>query len=126
MMKQKKIFIVDDSEMFASLLKDKLSSNPSYVISVFDTGEDCIENLFMEPDLVILDFHLNDVYKDAANGLEILEEIKEHDEKVNVIMLSSQEKYSIAAQTISKGAVQYVVKDDKAFENIKLILRDIF
>ncbi len=40
-------------------------------------------------------------------------------------MLSSQERYSIAAQTISKGAEQYVIKDDNAFDNIDKILNEI-
>jgi len=125
-MSQKKIFIVDDNEMFAEMLKDRLSANPSYRISIFNTGEECIKNLYLNPDLIILDYFLNDVYKEAANGLEILGEIKKHNDKIHVIMLSSQEKYTVAAQTISKGAEQYVIKDDDAFDSIGNILRDIF
>lgn len=125
-MTQKKIFIVDDNEMFAEMLKDHLSNNPGYRISVFNTGEDCVKNLYLNPDLIILDYFLNDVYKEAATGLEILEEIKKHDSKVHVIMLSSQEKYTVAAQTISKGAEQYVIKDDDAFKNVSKIIQDIF
>jgi CheY-like chemotaxis protein len=126
MMSQKNIFVVDDNEMFAELVKDHLSNNPSYKISVFNTGEECLKNLYQNPDLIILDFFLNDVYKEAANGLEILEEIKKKLGSVPVIMLSSQGKYGVAAQTISKGAVQYVNKDDDAFANISRILKDIF
>lgn len=125
-MTQKKIFIVDDNEMFAQMLKDHLSNNPNYRISIFNTGEDCVKNLYLNPDLIVLDYFLNDVYKDAATGLEILEEIKKLNNKVHVIMLSSQEKYTVAAQTISKGAEQYVVKDDDAFKNVSKILLDIF
>ena len=125
-MSQKKIFIVDDNEMFAEMLKDRLSNNPSYRMSVFNTGEECIKNLYLNPDLIILDYFLNDVFKEAANGLEILGEIKRHNDQIHVIMLSSQEKYTVAAQTISKGAEQYVVKDDDAFNNIGKILLDIF
>ncbi len=125
-MTQKKIFIVDDNEMFAEMLKDHLSNNPNYRITIFNTGEDCVKNLYLNPDLIILDYYLNDVYKEAATGLEILGEIKKHDSKVHVIMLSSQEKYTVAAQTISKGAEQYVIKDDDAFKNVSKIIQDIF
>lgn len=125
-MTQKKIFIVDDNEMFAKMLNDHLSNNPNYRITIFNTGEDCVKNLYLNPDLIILDYFLNDVYKEAATGLEILEEIKKHDSKVHVIMLSSQEKYTVAAQTISKGAEQYVIKDDDAFKNVSKIIQDIF
>jgi hypothetical protein len=40
-------------------------------------------------------------------------------------MLSSQGKYTVAAKTISKGAVQYVVKDDNAFDNISKIIEGL-
>ncbi len=125
-MSQKHIFIVDDNEMFNSMLKEHLSENPAFQISSFGTGEECLKNLFQNPDLIILDYNLNDVYKEAANGLEILEEIKKHKNPAHVIMLSSQKRYGVAAQTISKGAEQYVIKDDDAFDNIDKILEGIF
>jgi len=124
-MSKKNIFVVDDNEMFSSMLKDHLSQNPAYNVTAFGTGEECIKNLYHNPDVIILDFYLNDVYKDAANGLEILTEIKKQHSPAHVIMLSSQERYVIAAQTISKGAEQYVIKDDNAFENIDKILEEL-
>lgn len=125
-MSQKHIFIVDDNEMFAQMIQDHLSATPKFKTTKFQTGEDCLKHLYENPDLIILDFHLNDVYKDAADGLAILEKIKAEQPHTHVIMLSSQEKYTVAAKTISKGAEQYVVKDDNAFENISRILEDIF
>ena len=125
-MSQKHIFIVDDNEMFSSMLNVHLSENPAFQISSFGTGEECLKNLFQNPDVIILVYNLNDIYKEAANGLEILEEIKKHKNPVHVIMLSSQKRYGVAAQTISKGAEQYVIKDDNAFDNIDKILEDIF
>ncbi|MEZ5083829.1 MAG: response regulator [Bacteroidales bacterium] len=125
-MGQKHIFIVDDNEMFAEMLRDHLSQNPAYKISVFNTGEDCLRNLYQNPDLILLDFYLNDKFKDAANGLKILEEIKKQKSRAHIIMLSSQERYAVAAQTISKGAEQYVIKDKDTFNNIGKILRSIF
>ncbi|MBN2173572.1 MAG: response regulator [Bacteroidales bacterium] len=125
-MKQKLIFVVDDNIMFAEMLSDHLKRNPAYEVMAFGTGEECLENLYHEPDLIILDYYLNDVYKDAANGLEILEEIRNKKLDPKVIMLSSQERYAVAAKTISKGARHYVIKNDQAFENIAKILKDIF
>ena len=125
-MNQKKIFIVDDNEMFAQMLQDHLSALPKFSTTLFSTGEECLKHLHEGPDLIILDYHLNDVYKEAADGLAILERIKKDQPGITVIMLSSQGKYTVAAQTISKGAVQYVVKDDNAFANISRILEDLF
>jgi two-component system OmpR family response regulator len=121
----KHIFIVDDNEMFAEMLSDHLKKNPKFKVSVFHTGEECLQNIFQNPDLIILDFYLNDVSKDAIDGLEILTEIKKHNERIQVIMLSSQEHYGIALQTIAKGASQYVLKDDHAFEKIDHFLKEL-
>ena len=114
----KHIFVVDDDSMFAEMLKDHLSKHPVYKMSIFHTGEDCLENLFQNPDIIILDYYLNANSKDAADGLEILTGIKKHNDKIHVIMLSGQEQYGIALRTIAKGAEQYVIKDDEAFKKI--------
>jgi DNA-binding NarL/FixJ family response regulator len=121
----KHIFIVDDNEMFTQMLSDHLTKNPKYKISVFHTGEECINNLFQNPDLIILDYYLNDVSSNAADGLEILLEIKKYDERIQVIILSSQEHYGVALQTIARGASLYVMKDDHAFKKIDHFLKEL-
>ena len=40
-------------------------------------------------------------------------------------MLSSQKSYGKAAQTIQKGALEYVMKDEQAFKNIDAILNSM-
>jgi DNA-binding NarL/FixJ family response regulator len=122
LIEKKRVFVVDDNEMFAQLISDHLSRNPKLEVSVFHTGEDCLNNLYLDPHIVILDYYLNDVTTEAADGLEILTEVKKAGQNIHVIMLSSQEHYGIALQTIAKGAVQYVVKDDDAFEKIDEII----
>jgi len=121
-MKQKHIFIVDDDEMMLQMLSDHLSNNPLYTISTFKTGEDSIQNLSRNPDIIILDYNLNLEIRDAANGLEILKEVKKINPGITVIMLSSQEQYGKALETIITGAMEYVVKDKEAFNRIDCIL----
>ena len=116
--KPKKIFIVDDDEMLTDALSDYLTREVPHEISVFHTGEDCLQHISGNPDVIILDFYLNTVNKDAENGLEILSSIRKHLPNTRFIMLSSQENYSIAAKTLIKGAEQYVIKDEDAFEKI--------
>ena len=50
--------------------------------------------------------------------MEILQAIKKESPGTHVIMLSSQERYGVAMQTLIKGAEQYVIKDESAFEKI--------
>jgi len=43
--KPKKIFIVDDDEMLTEALSDYLTRKAAHKISVFHTGEDCMQHL---------------------------------------------------------------------------------
>lgn len=114
----KKIFIVDDDIMLTEALSDYLTRETAHQITCFPTGEECLKHLQENPDVIILDYYLNSVQKDAANGMEILKTIKKNYRDIHVIMLSNQEQYGIAMQTIQKGAEQYVIKDNDAFANI--------
>jgi DNA-binding NarL/FixJ family response regulator len=117
----KKIFVVDDDEMLSMALEDYLERRAHHDIHLFNTGEECLEHLDEHPDIIILDYNLNSVNKNAANGLIILESIKKHNGNVKVVMLSSQDATWIILQTVKAGAADYVVKDENAFERIASI-----
>ena len=123
--KAKKIFIVDEDVMLTEALKDWLTRKIPHQVTVFNTGEECLEHFSDKPDVVVLDYYLNTVSKDAANGIEILKAIKKYDPSIHVIILSSQEHYGIATQTIMKGAEHYVIKDENAFEKIASIINEL-
>ena len=114
----KKIFVVDDDEMLSMALEDYLERKTNHEVHLFNTGEECLEHLEEQPDIIILDYNLNSVKKDAANGLVILEAIKKLNDSVQVVMLSSQDASWIVVQTVKMGAAEYVVKDENAFEKI--------
>lgn len=120
-----KIFVVDDDKFFAEMLSDFLSKNKMYNVQVIPTGKECIDRLHEQPDVIILDYHLDSVSKGGDNGMAVLEKIKKASNKIHVVMLSSQMHYGVAATTIAKGAEQYVIKDEEAFKNLDLILKDM-
>lgn len=119
---KKNIFVVDDDNMYATMLADHLEEQGKYAVRTFSTGEDCLNSLGDNPDFVILDYYLDSEVPGAKNGLEILQAIKKTDEDIRVIMLSSQEHYGIALQTIAKGAIYYVIKDLHSFKEIDKVL----
>jgi two-component system OmpR family response regulator len=123
--KPKKIFLVDDDVMLTEAFTDYLTRNVAHNITAFHTGEECLKHLSESPDLIILDYYLNSIHKDAVNRMEILETIKKHYPEIYVIMLSSQESYNTAMQSIRKGAEQYVIKDEDAFEKIAQLIDEM-
>jgi DNA-binding NarL/FixJ family response regulator len=123
--KAKKVFIVDDDLMLTEALKDWVTRIIPHQVSTFSTGEDCLKHLSDKPDVIVLDYYLNTVSKDAANGIEILRAIKKCDPAIHVIILSSQEHYGIAMQSIQKGAEQYVIKDENSFQKISSMINEL-
>lgn len=118
------IFIVDDEPLLSEMLTDYLQEQyAGFNIRSFATGEACLQSLDEQPDAVVLDYYLNSKEKDAANGIDILKEIKKQNKALPVIILSSQESYGTAAQTIMHGAVHYVIKGQDAFEEIFQLIK---
>ncbi len=119
-----KIFIVDDEPLLTSMLDDYLKERDANLdIHSFATGEDCLQHIDQRPSLVVLDYYLNSRETNAANGIDILREIKGQHKALPVIMLSSQESYHTAARTIQYGAMHYVIKGQDAFAEIYDIIK---
>jgi two-component system OmpR family response regulator len=122
-----KITIVDDDPQMAMMLNDFIMRTfPSAGINDHSTGEMALEKMEEEPDVIILDYHLDSVEEGAMNGLQVLEKIKNRYPKVPVIFLSGQDRIEIARNTINYGAYDYVVKNESAFHRIEILLNNIF
>lgn len=113
------IFLVDDDAMYLKLLEKELSQQQEYEIHLFATGEQCIENLKEKPDVIVLDYFLNGITKDALNGLETLRLIKSGHPDIPVIMLSAQDKIEVAVNCMKLKASEYIVKSETAFTRLQ-------
>lgn len=120
-----RIFLVDDDAVFLKLMGIEFLQYPTVSVETFATGELCLQNLEHKPDVIILDYYLNGVDKDAMNGIEILDKIKLIDPNVPVIMLSIQDKIEIAINCMHHKAFDYVVKNETSFHRVKKIINDI-
>jgi len=121
-----KIFLVDDEAVFLKLLEIQFIQSGNVEIETYATGELCIESLSHKPDVIILDYQLDGVSKNAMNGLETLDKIYEFDSGIPVIMLSAQDKIDVAIECMHHHAVDYVVKSETAFFRLQKIITSIF
>ena len=121
-----KIFLVDDDALFLKSLEIQFLNHGDFEIETFGTGELCIKNLNSNPDIVILDFHLDGIDKTAMNGLETLDEIKKTNAEIPVIILSSQDKIDVAVSCMHHKAFDYVVKSETAFVRLQKAISTIF
>lgn len=122
---QVSIFLVDDDSTFLKMMAIEFRLHTDYLIETFATGEACLKELSKKPALIVLDFHLDGMSKDAMNGISTLEKIKETDKDIPVVMLSSQDKIEVAVDSIHKGAIDYIVKSETAFFRLQQLLPKI-
>jgi DNA-binding NtrC family response regulator len=120
-----KLFLVDDDALLLRSLELEFLEKTNYQIETFATGELCISNLGHHPDVIILDFQLDGIVKNAMNGIQTLDKIKAVHPKIPVIMLSSQDKIEVAVECMHHKALDYVVKSETAFLRIKEIIKSI-
>ncbi|MCE3258544.1 MAG: response regulator receiver protein [Bacteroidetes bacterium] len=117
-----KIFLVDDDALFLKLLQAEFMGHGGFITETFSTGEACLANLSRNPDVIVLDYHLDGIQEDAMNGIATLDKIKEINNGIPVIMLSSQDKIEVAVDCMHHGALDYVVKSETAFMRLKNII----
>jgi two-component system OmpR family response regulator len=118
------LFLVDDEPIQNEMLKDYLDERFLYEIKIFDNGEEALNNMHLNPEIVILDYHLSAHNKNAKNGVEILKKMKDNFPQVQVIVLSGQDKIDVAVDTMKYGAYDYVVKGESAFSRIENVINN--
>ena len=108
-----KLFVIEDDPMYQRMVKYILELNPDHEVHVFATGEECIQHLHLNPDIISLDYTLSDI-----TGTEVLKKVKNYNEEISVIILSSQQDVSTAVQLLKEGAYDYITKDGETKERL--------
>lgn len=121
-----KIFLVDDDAVFLKSLEIDFLHKGDFDIETYATGELCMEHLSHAPDVIILDYHLDGIDKNAMNGMQTLDKIKAFNPDISVVMLSSQDRIDVAINCMHHRAFDYVVKSETAFVRLEKIITTIF
>jgi len=124
--KKKLIFLVDDDALYLKSLEIEFSQCPEYEVKTFATGELCIENLSLKPEIIVLDYLLNGIDKKAIDGLKTLDKIKKNNQNIQVIILSAQDKIEVAVNCMKHNAFDYIVKSETATIRLKKAIATIF
>ncbi len=111
-MKNKLIFFVDDDKMMLNLMEYTFKCRDGYEVKSYFSGEECVDNLNLNPDLIVLDYYLGDEDSKSMSGLETLHKISDFKKEFNVIILSREKNPGLIQKFIENGAKKYVIKDD--------------
>src|SRR5947209_3144804 len=107
------ILIVDDEESIRESLVTLLEME-GYAVETGADGEEGLARIAERPfDLVLLDYALP-----GMNGMEVLQEIRERDQQLAVIMITAYGTVENAVQAMQSGAANFV---QKPWDNEKLL-----
>lgn len=119
------IFFVDDDKVIRHLMEFTFQSRSDYKVVSFSTGEECLENLSMEPRLIVLDHILSGAGEERLSGLETLEEIRKVNKEVPVVILTGQGDDALLTEFMEKGANRYLTKDDYFIDSLIETIQDM-
>ncbi len=104
-----KILFVDDESEITEFLND-FFRDKGYKPYVAGTGEKAIELVHTQnPNVVLLDIRLTGS-PGKNDGIELLNEIKQYDAKIKVIMVTGVEDSFIINKAMELGASDYITK----------------
>jgi DNA-binding NtrC family response regulator len=109
---EKLVFFVDDDKSMLNLLEYTISSRCTFGIKSFYRAEDCLENLGMNPDLVVLDYLFKPVDGNKMSGMDALLEIRKKYKDLPVIILTGVGGDTLAEEFMKKGATEFIRKDN--------------
>ena len=123
--KSLKVLVIEDNVQMAEMIKDHIMQKFSSAdVSVFNTGEDALNETKSAPDVIVLDYQLDTQNPKALNGIQILGKLKKQF-NTPVIFMSAQDKPEVSANIIKYGAYDYVVKNRESFQRLEVIINNI-
>ena len=116
-----KVFLVEDDEIFAFLVQNKLGQVGGVELQVFEMGQPCLDALDQKPDVIFLDYSLP-----FMDGLEVLKKIKGAQPEARVVMLSGMEWQTVVDECMQAGAEDFIQKDAQVANKVYEKLVEMF
>lgn len=114
------IFVVEDDQWYQELLVYNLELNPDYEVTAFSDAGSCLKALYKGPHVVTLDYRLPDM-----EGSKALQQIKDYNPDIEVVIVSEQEKIETAVELLKKGAYDYITKTNDIRDRLLNVVNNI-
>ena len=111
---QKKIFIVDDDPFWNRKMVETLTNLGYTNIVSLESGEDCINNLHLNPAIIFLDYQMK-----AMDGLEVLRRAKDYFPGIAIVFCTANENLSLAVNAMKSGSFDFLHKQHATEEKIQ-------
>jgi len=117
-----KILIADDELPIREWLNYSITSlddNVELVGVCKDGNEALAAYIKLNPDICIMDIKMPNM-----NGIELLKNIKDYNDKAYVIMLTSHDDFELARESLKFGASEYILKNEVTIDVLKGIVHN--
>lgn len=115
----KTIFIVDSNPSWNIAMTQLLSGLGYTNVISFESGEDCVNNLHLNPVLIFLDFQMK-----VMDGLEVLRRAKEYYPGIGIVFCTANGNISLAVNAMKLGACDFLSKKNITEEKIRSVLEN--
>ena len=107
------IFVVEDNPVYNDLITGVLKARQFKNVRSFSNTDECFKNITQNPDIIVLNYAYSDF-----TGLDLMKKVHETRPDVIFIFLSGQNNVEVAVKIMRHGAFDYIVKNDKAPDNL--------
>src|SRR4051794_25810145 len=107
------IFVVENNKLYIDMLDYIFSKDFSHRFVNFKTGEECLDNLHLNPDIIVLDYSLPGI-----SGYDTLVEIKKNHPHIYVLVLLSDKDDKLPSELFEAGADDYILKENMQEDEI--------
>jgi DNA-binding NtrC family response regulator len=108
------IFVVEDNLIYQNLIAKELESI-SHNLHFYTTGEACVSELNKQPTVIVLDYNLDG----QMNGLDTLQQVREVNPQVYVILFSSQKGLNTKEVFMKYGSFDFLEKNNKSLRTLQ-------
>lgn len=117
-MTEKLIFVVDSDKKIQNLLEYTISGREGFKVIVFPSGEECLMNLDVKPDIIILDHLFTGKAKKMLNGMQTFSELRKINKALQIIILSEKPNQKIIKELYVNDATNYISKNNYFIDSL--------
>lgn len=117
---EKKLFIVDDDPLWSANMKQLLTNLGYTNVLHFESGEDCISNLHLNPAVIFLDFTMK-----AMDGLQVLSKAKKYLPGIGIIFCTATNDLRLAVKAMKSGSFDFLIKQHTTEQTIESVLESM-
>ena len=117
---QNKIFVIEDDACFGSVMQKALELDGNSKVTVFKSGEEFLDSLYLNPDIVTIDHSLP-----GKDGIEILKGIRNYNLDIPAIYFSGAIEPEVVIEAYENGVSGYIIKNEGAIAKLKNCISDL-